>query len=214
MAGRGCKDLARRAAVLALSKSGYNVTDIANKLKISRQRVYVLLDEAKKADFLAATISPRQAIEQWLAGRPDGSWTLKEMLKELYYIGNSEAGNQVETIKYHLRKLGYVPRWVHSSYVGAPLPEVQKDAFDLGEIIDMANANAEKIAAATKKPAEPVPEQEAVDPSERGVPEESGPRKQITTTDYIGAAIAAGRVPVPAVPYEDEISDDVDDIGF
>jgi hypothetical protein len=36
----------------------------------------------------------------------------------------------------------------------------------------------------------------------------------ITATDYAAAAIAAGRVPVPSVPFEDKLSDDMDEIGF
>lgn len=214
--GRSNKDIAKRAAVLALSKSGYKPLQIAQKLGISRQRVYVLLNEAERADYLAETKKPVNIVREWLSGRTDGSWTVKEMLRDLYFIGNGKEGSQVETIKRCLRKLGYVPRWVHASYVGAPLPKPDdENEIDLDEILEAANANAEKIAKATAKPEpEPVVAPVAADPQERGAPEKVEPVLQVSTLDYAGAAIAAGRVPVREKPIEDQLSDDLDEIGF
>lgn len=216
--GRSNKDIAKRAAVLALSKSGYKPLQISQKLGISRQRVYVLLNEAERADYLAETKKPVNLVREWLAGRPDGSWTVKEMMRDLYFIGNGKEGSQVETIKRCLRKLGYVPRWVHASYVGAPLPKPDdENEIDLDEILEMANANAEKIAKATAKPEPEVAPAVApvvVDQQERGAPEKVEPVLQVSAMDYAGAAIASGRVPVREKPVEDQLSDDLDEIGF
>jgi len=214
--GRSNKDIAKRAAVLALSKSGYKALQISEKLGISRQRVYVLLNEAERADYLAETKKTIDVIRDWLANRPDGSWTVKEMVRDLYFIGNGKEGSQAETIKYYLRKLGYVPRWVHASYVGAPLPKHDdEDEIDLDEIIEMANANAEKIARASAKPEpEAGPGPEVAGTQESGVPEKQEPVLQVTAMDYAAAAIAAGRVPVRTKPIEDQLSDDLDEIGF
>jgi len=236
--GRGIKNLATRAKVLAMSKGGFSAKQIAEEVGVSLGRAYELIKLVKRADYLEQKANALEVARKFLHGRPEGSWTSKEINREFAFILDEDRRHQ--TIKNVLRQLGYVNRWIHTSTIGLSPSPVQDTTDEkaimermLAEVARRADDNARQIAQAKREQAKAIADQtheikklresrkrkpKAVEtqplaPTEALLVPVEKPMA-ITASDYAAAAIAAGRVPVPSVPVEDKLSDDLDEIGF
>lgn len=234
--GQGRKNLATRAKVLAMTKGGFSAKQIAEEAGVSLSRAYELIKLVKRADYLEQKANALEVARKFLHGRPEGSWTSKEINREFAFILDEDRRHQ--TIKNVLRQLGYVNRWIHTSTIGlSPSPVLdttdEKAIMErmLAEVARRADDNARQIAQAKREQAKAIADQtheikklresrkrkpkavEALVPTEELLVPVEKPMA-ITATDYASAAIAAGRVPVPSVPVEDKLSDDLDEIGF
>lgn len=234
--GRGIKNLATRAKVLAMTKGGFSAKQIAEEVGVSLGRAYELIKLVKRADYLEQKANALEVARKFLHGRPEGSWTSKEINREFAFILDEDRRHQ--TIKNVLRQLGYVNRWIHTSTIGLSPSPVQDTTDEkaimermLAEVARRADDNARQIAQAKREQAKAIADQtheikklresrkrkpkavEILAPTEELLVPVEKPMA-ITATDYASAAIAAGRVPVPSVPVEDKLSDDMDEIGF
>lgn len=236
--GRGIKNLATRAKVLAMTKGGFSAKQIADEVGVSLGRAYELIKLVKRADYLEQKANVMEVARKFLHGRPEGSWTSKDINREFAFILDDERRHQ--TIKTVLGQLGYVNRWIHTSTIGLSPSPVQDTSDDkaimermLAEVARRADDNARQIAAAKREQTKAIADQtyeikklrESRKRKPRAVETPLAPTEAllvpvveepmaITATDYASAAIAAGRVPVPSVPVEDKLSDDLDEIGF
>jgi len=235
--GRGIKNLAMRAKVLAMTKGGFSAKQIAEEIGVSLGRAYELIKLVKRADYLEQKANVMEVARKFLHGRPEGSWTSKDINREFAFILDDERRHQ--TIKTVLGQLGYVNRWIHTSTIGLSPSPVQDTSDDkaimermLAEVARRADDNARQITAAKREQTKAITDQtheikklrESRKRKPRAVETPLAPTEallvpvekpmEITSTDYAAAAIAAGRVPVPIVPFEDKLSDDLDEIGF
>jgi len=235
--GRGIKNLATRAKVLAMTKGGFSAKQIAEEIGVSLGRAYELIKLVKRADYLEQKANVMEVARKFLHGRPEGSWTSKDINREFAFILDDERRHQ--TIKTVLGQLGYVNRWIHTSTIGLSPSPVQDTSDEkaimermLAEVARRADDNARQIAAAKREQTKAIADQtheikklrESRRRKPKAVETPLAPTEEllvpvekpmaITATDYASAAIAAGRVPVPVVPVEDKLSDDLDEIGF
>ncbi len=235
--GRGIKNLATRAKVLAMTKGGFSAKQIAEEVGVSLGRAYELIKLVKRADYLEQKANALEVARKFLHGRPEGSWTSKDINREFAFI--LDETKRHTTIKTVLRQLGYVNRWIHTSTIGLSPSPVQDTTDEkaimermLAEVARRADDNARQIAAAKREQTKAIADQtheikklrESRKRKPKAVETPLAPTEAllvpvekpmaITATDYAAAAIAAGRVPVPGVPVEDKLSDDLDEIGF
>jgi transposase len=195
-----------RAGILLLLSAGVKQAEIARRYDITRQRVSKLANEAKKPGFLGSRSTMFDAVRAFVSGKPDGSWTMEQLIDSIDIEFTNEYDRN-DSIRRALRKLGYVPRWVQAKYIGVAAPEYVDAQPALSEAIEIAKA---QIAAKAAAEAKPEPAHDAVVEAE--VIDE--PKQQVTSLDWMAAAIADGRVPLPESSPEPEPLDALDEIGF
>jgi len=195
------KNIAQRALVVQASQRGYTQVQIAARLGITRQRVSAILKESRdNPAFLAERKPPRQQAREWLESRPDGSWTYQELYDHVDVGRNVDPGTKREAITRILRQLGYSPRWLRNESLGKPLEPLPYEP-------DIMPAFTEK----PRKRFRPIPlEVICICEPKESVEE----RAEITALDYLGAAIADGRVPLQRFEPEPELPELDDEIGF
>lgn len=195
------KNIAVRALVVEASRRGYTQSQIAERLGVSRQRVHSLLREAKyNPAYLATRKTVKQQVTEFLEERPDGSWSFQELFDHVEVGLSTDPETKKESIKKVLKERGYAHLWVRPLSYGA-LPE--PPAYE-----------PEILPAFTEKPRKkrkPIPlELICTCPPK----EETQERAEITALDYVGAAIADGRVPMQKRFDPPELPDLDDAIGF